>query len=59
MYEKMYYQLFNSMTRAMEQLEDQQYSLALLTLERAHQQAEQAFLADLDRAATALDSVIP
>lgn len=44
MYKELYYSLFNAVTRAMEQLEEQEFSLALLTLEQAQRRCEDIFL---------------
>ena len=44
MYEKMYYTLFNSVTDAMELMEQQKYQEALSRLEQASRDTEEIFI---------------
>ena len=44
MYEKMYHILFNAVTDAMEMIENQEYQRALILLEQASREAEEAYI---------------
>lgn len=43
-YKKMYFTLFNAVSDAMDQLEAHRFDLALLTLEKAQQDAEEYYV---------------
>ena len=44
MYQKMYYQLFNALTDALQAMEEQNYGIAREIMKKAQQAAEEMFL---------------